>query len=64
MTDRELKPCPPRTNISKQAFEKLIRELSPSAFQITAAKILLRVNGRESMMKYLDGIKRNDRKGR
>lgn len=41
---------------AEKRFDKLIKELKLSALQITMAKILLRENGREAMLKYLESI--------
>ena len=49
----------PPKQITMKYFEKMTRELNLSAFQITAAKILLQTNGRDSMIEYLKSIVKN-----
>jgi len=46
----------PPTRITKKWFVKVVNELKLSEFQITAARILLQVNGKDSMIKYLQEI--------
>ena len=47
---------PPPKEITKKWFEKMIRELNLTALQITMARILLRTNGRNAMLQYLESI--------
>ncbi len=47
---------PPPKVITIKWFKKMIRDLDLTALQITMARILLKTNGREAMLKYLESI--------
>jgi len=42
--------------ITMKWFEKIIRELNLTALQITMARVLLKTNGKDAMLKYLKSI--------
>jgi len=46
----------PPKSITIQWFDKIIKDLKMSALQLTMAKILLKCNGRDAMLKYLNSI--------
>jgi hypothetical protein len=44
--------------LKNSSFAAYIKKLKLTAFEITAAQILLKENGRENMMQYLQGIEK------